>query len=83
MGVSAIDEIVRPLKNAARELEAGQVSANIIHVKNGSVSSLVYTIRKSVADLEYLSENLKSRGFRDSSLLGRLKQAFAGLFGGF
>ena len=82
MGVKAIDDIAQPLKSVLQDLEGGKVNESLFQLKSISTSNVLYVIKKSVSDLEYLSENLKSRGFRDNSLWGRLKQAFAGLFGG-
>jgi hypothetical protein len=83
MGVKAIDDISRPLKSAINDLSNGKISPDVIQLKHGNASSVIFTLSKVASDLDYLSENLKSRGYGSDSLLGRLKQAFAGLFGGF
>lgn len=83
MGVRAIDDILRPMRSALAELEKAKLNDRIIHMENRSISSTLHTLKKGVSDFEFLSENLKARGFRDRSLWGRMRQAFAGLFGGF
>lgn len=82
MGVKALDDMARSLKSVAQDLENARVSEDIFRLKTVSTNTVVYNIQKVALDVEFLSENLKNRGFRDNSLWGRLKQAFAGLLGG-
>ena len=83
MGVKAIDEINNRLKNGLYDLRNGRVSDEIIRLKGKNSDAIIYTIQKASNDLMFLSESLAKKGYGDSSLLGRLKQAFQGLFGGF
>jgi len=83
MGIKAIDEINGRLKDGLLDLKNGKVSGEIIHLKGKNVDAVLYTIQKVSNDLMFLSESLERKGYGDKSLLGRLKQAFQGLFGGF
>ena len=83
MGVKAIDEVTFPLKDVLGVLKEGKLDGEIIRCRRKDADAVIYTISKAVMNLDYLSENLASRGYGDKSLMGRLKQAFSGLFGGF
>ena len=83
MGIKAIDEINRRLNDGLLDLKNGKVDSEIIHLKSKNIDAVLYTIQKASNDLMFLSESLQRKGYGDKSLLGRLKQAFEGLFGGF
>lgn len=83
MGINAIDDINRSLREAISYLRSGKIDNETIKPKNKNVESVIYTIQKCSNDLTFLSQSLERRGYGDKSLLGRLKQAFDGLFGGF
>ena len=83
MGIKAIDEINRRLKDGLLDLKNGKTDRETIKFKSKNVDAVIYTIQKASNDLMFLSESLSRKGYGDKSLLGRLKQAFEGLFGGF
>jgi len=83
MGIKAIDEINIKIKDALIDLQNGKLDNEVIHFKGKNADAVIYTIRKASNDLTFLSESLERKGYGDKSLLGRLKQAFEGLFGGF
>ena len=83
MGVKSIDDIVRSLKDAVASLKEGKVDSETIRLKRRDADAVLYTLNKVSNDLDFLSTNLARRGYGDASLLGRLRQAFNGLFGGF
>jgi len=83
MGIKAIDEINGRLRDALVDLQNGRLDGEVIHMKGKNTEAVIYTIRKASNDLTFLSESLERKGYGDKTLLGRLKQAFEGLFGGF
>jgi hypothetical protein len=83
MGIKAIDDINRTLKDGIFYLRTGKVDSSTIKIKNKNTDAILYTLQKCSNDLNFLSNTLAQRGYGDKSLLGRLKQAFQGLFGGF
>lgn len=83
MGIRAVDDINRTLKEAIFYLRNGKIDSETIKLKNKNSEAVLYTIQKCSNDLNFLSESLARRGYGDKSLYGRLKQAFEGLFGGF
>jgi len=83
MGVKAIDEINASLKDALAVLKEGRLDKEIIRCHRKDADAVIYTLTKASMNLDFLSSNLASRGYGDHSLLGRLKAAFNGLFGGF
>jgi hypothetical protein len=83
MGIKAIDEINNRIKDALLDLQNGKLDSEVIHLKGKNVDAVLYTVKKASNDLMFLSESLERKGYGDKSLLGKLKQAFEGLFGGF
>jgi len=83
MGIKAIDEINGRLKDGLLDLKNGRLDSEVIHLKGKNTDAVLYTIQKASNDLMFLSESLERKGYGDKTLLGRLKQAFEGLFGGF
>lgn len=83
MGVKAVDDVVRSLREAIGYLREGKLDSETIRLRRRDVDAVLYTLNKAGNDLEFMSTSLSRRGYGDASLLGRLKQAFNGLFGGF
>ena len=83
MGIKAIEDINRRISSGLSDLKCGRMSNEIIHLKGKNIDAVMYTIEKANNDLMFLSESLARKGYSDKSMMGRLKQAFEGLFGGF
>jgi hypothetical protein len=83
MGIKAIDDINRNLKLTISYLREGKVDRETFKIRGKDSDAILYTFEKVSNDLYFLSEKLAQRGYEDKSFLGRLKQAFIGIFGGF
>ena len=83
MGVNAIDDINRKLKDSLVELKQARLSKDILHFKRKDADAIIYTIQRATRDFDYLSEQLYRKGVGQTGILSALKKAFNGLFGGF
>ena len=83
MGIKAIDEINGHLRSSLSYLRSAKIDSETLKMPRKDADAVLYTLNKCSNDLYFLSESLAKKGYGDNSLLGKLKQAFQGLFGGF